>query len=82
MATKRDPHKLRTTAFVVYGTLVLAWLLVPQGLTNWLKELDPSTPRTVLMRIALDVQQFSARIGLNVPYERGRALFLRWTGKE
>ena len=82
MARKRDPHKLRTTALVVYGTLVLAWLMVPQGLTNWLKDLDPSTPRTALLRVALGVQQFSDRIGLNVPYERGRAVFAKWTGKE
>jgi hypothetical protein len=82
MARKRDPHKLRTTALVVYGTLVLALLLVPQGLTNWLKDFDPSTPRTALLRGALGAQQFSERLGLNVPYERGRALFIQWTGKE
>ena len=82
MARKRNPQKLRTTALVVYGTLVLALLLVPQGLTNWLKDFDPGTPRTVLLRGALGVQQFSERIGLNVPYERTRALFMQWTGKE
>jgi hypothetical protein len=81
MAKKRDPQ-LRSTAFVVYGTLVLAWLLVPQGLTNWLKDFDPTPPGAALLSVALGVQQFSERIGLNVPYERGRALFIRWTGKE
>lgn len=79
---KRDPHKLRTAALVVYGTLAFAWLLVPQGLSNWLKDLDPSTPRSVLLRVALDVEQFSRRIGANMLYERGRALFVKWTGKE
>jgi hypothetical protein len=82
MTKEREPHKLRAASAVVYGALLLAWLMVPQGLTNWLKDLDPSTPRTMLLRVALDVEQFSGRIGANFLYERGRALFIRWTGKE
>ena len=82
MTKKRDPHKLRTTALVVYGALFFAWLMVPQGLTNWLKDLDPSTPRAALLRVALDAEQFSRRIGASFLYEQGRALFIQWTGKE
>ena len=50
---------------------------MPQGHSNWVMDLDPSTPRTALLRVALEV-----RIGANFLYERGRALFVKWTGKE
>jgi hypothetical protein len=79
---KSDAHPLRAAAAVVYGALLIAWLAVPQGLVNWLKDFDPSTPRTTLQRLMQDVEWLSNRIGANGFYERGRALFLAATGKD
>ena len=76
-----QPHPLRASAVVIYGTLVLLALTIPQGLVNWLKAFEPSGPQSVLLSAALAVQSASNSLGLNDPFYRARRIFLDATGK-
>jgi hypothetical protein len=72
---------LRTTAIVIYGTLVVLALAVPRGLVNWSKNFEPNAAQDVLLRTAEALQSFSRRTGADWPYRRGREIFLHATGK-
>jgi hypothetical protein len=72
---------LRTTAIVIYGTLVLLALAVPRGLVNWSKNFEPNAAQDILLRTAEVLQSLSRRTGADWPYRQGREVFLRATGK-
>ena len=72
---------LRTTAIVVYATLALLALTVPQAAVNRLNDFTPNAARDAALTVALAVAETSRRIGLDRPYLAGRALFLRLTDK-
>ena len=74
-------HPLRSSAIVIYGTLALLALTIPQGLSNWLKGFEPSAPQDLLLTTALSVQSMSNTLGLNEPFYRARRIFLDVTGK-
>jgi hypothetical protein len=76
-----QPHPLRASAAVIYGTLALLALTIPQGLVNWLKAFEPSAPQDILLTAALAVQSASNSLGLNEPFYRARRIFLDVTGK-
>ena len=73
---------LRTTSVVIYATLVLLALAVPRGLVNWSKNFEPNPAQALLLRTAEAVQSLSQHLRLDLPYVRGRELFLRLTGKK
>ncbi len=75
-------HPVRTTAVIIYATLALLILAVPQSLPNWLRDMDDNPVQQVLLRAASGVQAASQAAGLDVPYQRARAAFHQWTGKE
>jgi len=77
-----DPHPLRTAAVVIYVTFALLILAVPQSLVNRLNDLEENPVQQALLRAADGVQAASHRIGLDIPYQRARALFLAASGKE
>jgi hypothetical protein len=72
---------LVTTSVVIYATLGLLAVTVPRGLVNWTKNFEPSAPQQVTLRVAETIQSLSHRIGANWLYAKGRAEFLRLTGK-
>jgi hypothetical protein len=72
---------LRTTAIVVYATLALLALTVPQAAVNRLNDFTPNALRDSALVVAQAVVGASHRVGLDRPYLEGRALFLRLTGK-
>ena len=76
-----QPKPLRSTAIVIYATLMLLALAIPQGLANWLKGFEPSRPQDLALDAALAMQSFSNRMGANVPYYETRRVFLDATGK-
>jgi hypothetical protein len=76
-----QPRPLRASATVIYGTLLLLALTIPQGLVNWLKAFEPSAPQDVLLSAAIAVQSVSNTLGFNEPYYRARRVFLDVTGK-
>jgi hypothetical protein len=75
-------HPVRTAAIVIYATLALLILTIPQSLPNWLRDMEESPIQQVLLHAASGVQVAAEAVGLEVPYRRARAAFHAWTGKE
>lgn len=73
---------VRTAAVVIYATLALLILTIPQSLPNWLRDMEENLVQQVLLQAATGVQAGSQAVGLDVPYRRARAAFHAWTGKE
>ena len=73
---------VRTAAVVIYATLALLILTVPQALPNWLRDMEENPVQQVLLQAASGVQAAAEAVGLDVPYRRARAAFHQWTGKE
>ena len=72
---------LRTTAIIVYVTLALLALAIPQAAVNRLNDFSPGPLRDTALTVAQAVADTSHRIGLDWPYHAGRRLFLGLTGK-
>ena len=75
-------HPLRTSAVVIFATLILLALTIPQALVNWTRNFDPNPLQETVLSFAQWVQTASRDLGLNAPYVHGRALFLKLTGKD
>ena len=75
-------HPIRTAAAVIYVTLALLMLTIPQSLPNRLRDRDENPVQQVLLQAASGVQAAAQAVGLDVPYRRARAVFNAWTGKE
>jgi len=75
-------HTVRTAAAIIYATLALLILTIPQSLPNWLRDMEENPAQQVLLRAAEAVQAGSQAVGLDVPYRRARAAFRAWAGKE
>jgi hypothetical protein len=73
---------LATTSAVIYVTLALLAITIPRGLLNWTRNFDPNPVQEVVLRLAQAAQSVSRQFGLDLPYARGRELFLRMTGKQ
>lgn len=72
---------LRTTAIVVYVTLGLLGLAIPQAAVNRLNDFSPGPLRDSALAVAKAVAGGSQRIGLDWPYRAGRRAFLALTNK-
>ena len=75
-------HPVRTAAIVIYATLGLLILTIPQSLPNWLRDMEENPVQQVLLHAASGVQAASQAVGLDIPYRRMRGAFHAWTGKE
>jgi hypothetical protein len=73
---------LRTAAAVIYVTLCLLAIAIPQSLVNRVRDIDSTAVEEALLPAAEALQKSSQRAGLTVPYRRARALFLALAGKE
>jgi hypothetical protein len=81
-AGRPQDRPLTTTSVVIYATLVLLAITIPRGLVNWTRNFDPNPVQEVVLRLAQAVQSVSWQFGLDLPYVRGRELFLKMTGKQ
>jgi hypothetical protein len=71
-----------TAAVIIYATLALLILTIPQSLPNWLRDMEDNPVQQVLLRAASGVQTASQAVGLDVAYRRARGAFRAWAGKE
>jgi len=78
---RHRPQSLRTVAVVIYVTLALLVLAIPQAVPNWLKGFEPSGTQSLLLDAALAVQSFANRMGADWAYHEARRIFLETTGK-
>lgn len=72
---------LRVTAIVVYLTLALLALAIPQAAVNRLNDFAPGPVRDTTLAIARAVVEGSHRLGLDWAYHTGRRAFLTLTNK-
>jgi hypothetical protein len=80
---RRPPARpVPTAGAVIYGTLALLLIAIPQSVVNRLKDLDPGPVQGALLEAAESLEALSFRIGANAPYRRLRQLFLDVTGKK
>jgi len=82
MREQGSARPLRTAAVVIYATLALLVLTIPQSLPNWLRDMEENPVQQALLRAASGVQAAAEAVGLAVPYRRARAAFHAWAGKE
>jgi hypothetical protein len=75
-------HTVRVAAVIIYATLGLLILTIPQSLPNWLRDMEENPVQLALLHAADAVQAASQAVGLDVPYRRARAAFHALTGKE
>jgi hypothetical protein len=71
-----------TAAAVIYTTLGLLAVTIPQSLVNRVRDINNSAIEEALLPVAEALQSASQRAGLAAPYQRARALFLAFAGKE
>lgn len=72
--TARNP--ILATAFVLYGTLLLLMVTIPESMVSWLQGLNANVVQQTALRAAQAVQAASDRTGLSAPFLRARAVFL------
>jgi len=73
---------LGTATVVIYATLCLLAIAIPQSLVNRVRDINSSALEEALLPAAEALQMASQRAGVTVPYQRARALFLAFAGKE
>jgi hypothetical protein len=81
-APARSRNRILRIGVVLYLTLGILAVTIPQNLVNWLKGLKPSPAQEVLIPYAEGLERIAARIGTEEPYKFTRALFLKLTGKD
>ncbi len=76
--TSSPPRRpLRTAAIILYATLALLWLAIPQSVTTFSRESLPEWTRGVAVPVAEAVERGSRAVGIPAVYEALRDLFLR-----
>ncbi len=75
-------HTVRSAGLIIYATLALLVLTIPQSLPNWLRDMEDNPVQQVVLRLASGVQAAAQAAGLDVPYRWARATFRAWAGKE
>jgi hypothetical protein len=73
---------LRDAAVVIYATLFLLVLAIPQSLTNWLRDMRTTELQEIALRGAEGLQSVSERAGLATAYRRSRNLFIALSGQQ
>ena len=71
---------LRTTAIVLYATLALLALTIPQSLTNWLGDMNGNPMQEIALRGAEILRNLSERAGVATVYQRARDFFIAVSG--
>ena len=73
---------LRAAALVIYGTLVLLALTIPQSLTNWLRDMNENPVEAVALRGADAWQAAAEKTRLPAVYRHARDVFIAVSGVE
>jgi hypothetical protein len=75
------PHRpLRAAAVVIYATLALLAVTIPQSLTNWLSDMNGNPVQETALRGAEILRNLSERAGVATVYQRARDIFIAVSG--
>jgi hypothetical protein len=78
----RPAGELRTTAIVIYATLVLLAVTIPQSVENWLADMNGNPVEETALRSAELLRNLSQQAGVATVYQRARAIFIAISGVE
>jgi hypothetical protein len=78
----RSNSALRTAAIVIYATLALLAVTIPQSLVNWLADMNGNPVEETAMRGAELLRNLSERAGVATVYQRARDIFIAVSGVE
>ena len=78
----RPVGDLRTAAIVIYATLMLLAVTIPQSVVNWLADMNANPVQETALRGAEVLGNLSQRTGLPTVYRRARAIFIAISGVE
>jgi hypothetical protein len=78
----RPAGTLRTAAIVIYATLVLLAVSIPQSVVNWLTDMNGNPVEETALRGAEVVRNLSQRAGVAAVYQRARDIFIAISGVE
>jgi hypothetical protein len=73
---------LRTAAIVLYATLALLALTIPQSVTHWLADMNGNPVQETALRGAEILRNLSERSGVATVYQRARDFFIAVSGAE
>ncbi len=75
----REVGSLRKTAIVIYATLLLLALTIPESLVSWIRDMKSIEIQEALLPAAQALQRIGEASGISVPYTRAREVFLALT---
>jgi hypothetical protein len=78
----RPMGELRTAAIVLYATLVLLAVTIPQSVVNWLADMNGNPVQETALRGAEVLRNLSQRAGVATVYQRARGIFIAISGAE
>jgi len=78
----RPASALRTTAIVIYATLMLLAVTIPQSVVNWLADMNGNPVEDTALRGAELLRNLSQRAGVAAVYQRARDIFIAISGAE
>jgi hypothetical protein len=78
----RPMGQLHTAAIVIYATLMLLALTIPQSVVNWLADMNANPVQETALRGAEALRNLSQRSGIPTVYRRARDIFIAISGVE
>ncbi len=78
----RSAGNLRTAAIVLYATLALLAVTIPQSVVNWLADMNGNPLEETALRGAQLLRNLSQQAGVATVYQRARDIFIAISGVE
>jgi hypothetical protein len=78
----RSANPLRTAAIVIYATLALLAVTIPQSVVNWVADMNGNPVEETALRGAEVLRNLSERAGVAGVYQRARDIFIAISGVE
>ena len=78
----RPASDLRTAAIVLYATLMLLAVTIPQSVVNWVADMNGNPVEETALRGAEVLRNLSERAGVAGVYQRARDIFIAISGVE
>jgi hypothetical protein len=78
----RRASALRIAAIVIYATLALLAVTIPQSVVNWLADMNANPVQETALRGAEVLRNLSQRFGVATAYQRARDIFIAISGVE
>jgi hypothetical protein len=78
----RPASALRTATIVIYATLMLLAVTIPQSVVNWFADMNANPVQETALRGAEVLRNLSQRAGVATVYQRARDIFIAISGVE